>query len=246
VLDELSRHRVAGEPVHADVWGARGFPDHLEAIEGLIVFLVVVIVYMALRLEARCPAPASSACSTTSPSRRASTPSSVRGHARDGVAILTILGYSLYDTVVVFDKIKRTSSCPPTSRSRYRQLANDAMTRPSCGRSTLAVDAAAGREPAFVEASSSAPNTARPGPGPFVGIASGPTRPSSWRRVAVDHEGEGARYAALAAAKARPPAPTEGGGKACGKASRQAGCEAKGRPAADVWGSPSQSLRQAG
>jgi preprotein translocase subunit SecF len=45
------------------------------------------------------------------------------------VAILTILGYSLYDTVVVFDKIKENVILPSNARKSYRQIANDAMNQ---------------------------------------------------------------------------------------------------------------------
>jgi preprotein translocase subunit SecF len=45
------------------------------------------------------------------------------------VAVLTILGYSLYDTVVVFDKIKENVVLPSNARKSYRQIANDAMNQ---------------------------------------------------------------------------------------------------------------------
>jgi len=46
------------------------------------------------------------------------------------VALLTILGYSLYDTVVVFDKLEeQTNTYAATGRMTYRQAANLALNQ---------------------------------------------------------------------------------------------------------------------
>src|SRR5207244_9267635 len=101
-----------------------------KAIEGLIVFLVVVIIYMALRLEAKMSGAGIVALLHDLAITAGIyaivgfqvTPATV-------VAVLTILGYSLYDTVVVFDKIKANVILPSNARKSYRQIANDALNQ---------------------------------------------------------------------------------------------------------------------
>jgi preprotein translocase subunit SecF len=132
VLDALSK--TTGTPVNqisADVVGSTwGSQITSKAIEGLIVFLVVVIIYMALRLEAKMSGAGIIALLHDLAITAGIyaivgfevTPATV-------VAVLTILGYSLYDTVVVFDKIKENVILPSNARKSYRQLANDAMNQ---------------------------------------------------------------------------------------------------------------------
>ena len=132
VLDALSK--VTGAPVNqisADVVGSTwGSQITSKAIEGLIVFLVVVIIYMALRLEAKMSGAGIIALLHDLAITAGIyaivgfevTPATV-------VAVLTILGYSLYDTVVVFDKIKENVILPSNAKKSYRQLANDAMNQ---------------------------------------------------------------------------------------------------------------------
>jgi len=45
------------------------------------------------------------------------------------IAVLTILGYSLYDTVVVFDKIKENVALPSNAKKTYGQIANESMNQ---------------------------------------------------------------------------------------------------------------------
>jgi preprotein translocase subunit SecF len=46
------------------------------------------------------------------------------------IALLTILGYSLYDTVVIFDRVKeRTSGLSAAGRVTYTEAANDALNQ---------------------------------------------------------------------------------------------------------------------
>ena len=45
------------------------------------------------------------------------------------IAVLTILGYSLYDTVVVFDKIKENVALPSSAKKTYGQIANESMNQ---------------------------------------------------------------------------------------------------------------------
>ena len=132
VLDALST--TTGTPVNqisADVVGSTwGSQITSKAIEGLIVFLVVVIIYMALRLETKMSGAGIIALLHDLAITAGIyaivgfevTPATV-------VAVLTILGYSLYDTVVVFDKIKENVILPSNARKSYRQIANDAMNQ---------------------------------------------------------------------------------------------------------------------
>ncbi|AXV06392.1 Protein-export membrane protein SecF [Euzebya pacifica] len=100
-----------------------------QAIRGLIVFLVLVIAYITFRFEWRM---AVSAVLTLLHDVIITvglyaligftvSPSTV-------IAILTILGYSLYDTVVVFDRITEDSEkLTSVSTTSYGQLANGAL-----------------------------------------------------------------------------------------------------------------------
>ncbi|MEA2589485.1 MAG: preprotein translocase subunit SecD [Actinomycetota bacterium] len=132
VLDTLSK--TTGTPatqVSVDVVGSKwGSQITSKAVEGLIVFLIVVIIYMAFRLEAKMSGAGIIALLHDLAITAGIyaivgfevTPATV-------VAVLTILGYSLYDTVVVFDKIKENVVLPSNARKSYRQIANDAMNQ---------------------------------------------------------------------------------------------------------------------
>ncbi|HVM11325.1 MAG TPA: protein translocase subunit SecF [Actinomycetota bacterium] len=100
--------------VNAQVIGPRwGEQISRKALQGLIIFLVVVSIYIAMRFEWKMSVAAITALFhdliiTTgiySLSGREVTPETV-------IAILTILGYSLYDTVVIFDKIRDNAASP--------------------------------------------------------------------------------------------------------------------------------------
>ncbi|HEX9891188.1 MAG TPA: protein translocase subunit SecF [Actinomycetota bacterium] len=81
-----------------------------KALQGLIIFLIVVSIYIAFRFEWKMAAAAIVAlfhdltitAGVYALVGREVTPETV-------IAILTILGYSLYDTVVIFDKIKENA-----------------------------------------------------------------------------------------------------------------------------------------
>lgn len=100
-----------------------------QALRGLIVFLVLVGLYIALRFEWRM---AVSALVTLAHDVIITvgiyalvgfsvTPASV-------IALLTILGYSLYDTVIVFDRIREdTARMGSTSTRTYGELANESL-----------------------------------------------------------------------------------------------------------------------
>ena len=101
-----------------------------KAIRGLIVFLIVVILYMSWRLETKMAFSGIIAllhdlvitAGIYAITGLQVTPDTV-------IAILTILGYSLYDTVVVFDKIKENVVLPSNSKKPYDVIANESMNQ---------------------------------------------------------------------------------------------------------------------
>jgi preprotein translocase subunit SecF len=102
-----------------------------KAVEGLIVFLVLVMIYIAFRFEPKMAAAAIIAlfhdllitAGIYSLVGFEVTPATV-------IAILTILGFSLYDTVVVFDKVREnTAGLVIAGRKTYTQAANEAVNQ---------------------------------------------------------------------------------------------------------------------
>jgi preprotein translocase subunit SecF len=102
-----------------------------KAIESLIIFLVAIVIYLSLRYEWKMAAAAIIALIhdliiTTGIYALVGfdvSPSTVIG-------LLTILGYSLYDTVVVFDKVREnTAPIAGGSRYTYAQAANLAVNQ---------------------------------------------------------------------------------------------------------------------
>ncbi len=102
-----------------------------KAIEALIIFFIVVAAYISLRFEPKMAAAAFIAMihdvlvaiGIYSIFGFQVTPDTV-------VAILTILGYSLYDTVVVFDRVRdNTRGIGSSGRMTYPQLINLSMNQ---------------------------------------------------------------------------------------------------------------------
>jgi preprotein translocase subunit SecF len=81
-----------------------------KALQGLIVFLIAVVLYISVRFEPKMAASAIIAlihdlilaAGVYSITGFVVTPSTV-------IALLTVLGYSLYDTIVVFDKVEENT-----------------------------------------------------------------------------------------------------------------------------------------
>jgi preprotein translocase subunit SecF len=102
-----------------------------KALEALIIFLVVIVIYLSVAFEWKMAVAAFVALMhdilitvgvyaligfTVSPT--------------SVIGLLTILGYSLYDTVVVFDKVRENTAGLATSeRSTYTQAANLALNQ---------------------------------------------------------------------------------------------------------------------
>ena len=102
-----------------------------KAIEALIAFLVVIVIYLSIAFELRMAIAAFVALLhdlviTTGIYALAGfqvSPATVIG-------LLTILGYSLYDTVVVFDKVREnTAGLLGGARTTYSQAANLALNQ---------------------------------------------------------------------------------------------------------------------
>ena len=102
-----------------------------KAIEALIAFLIVIVIYLSIAFEWRMAASAFVALAHD-------IVITVGVYALTGfqvspatiIGLLTILGYSLYDTVVVFDKVREnTASILGTRKSNYSQAANLALNQ---------------------------------------------------------------------------------------------------------------------
>jgi preprotein translocase subunit SecF len=102
-----------------------------KAVQALIAFLIVIVIYLSIAFEWKMAAAALIALAhdivitigVYALLHFQVSPASVIG-------LLTILGYSLYDTVVVFDKVREnTAGLLGTSRSTYSQAANQALNQ---------------------------------------------------------------------------------------------------------------------
>jgi preprotein translocase subunit SecF len=127
--------RKAGIPVdqinETDVGPTWGATISRKMITGLIVFLVLVSLYITLRFEWKMALGALGALLhdliiTTGVFAlvgREVTPETV-------IAILTILGYSLYDTVVIYDKVKEnTESTALIAQNTYSGVVNISLNQ---------------------------------------------------------------------------------------------------------------------
>lgn len=109
-------------------WG-RQISD--KALRGLIVFLVLVTIYISVRFEPKMAVGAIAALFHDLLATAgiyallgiAVTPATV-------IALLTLLGYSLYDTVVVFDKIRENvGASGSTGRQSYTDVVNESVNK---------------------------------------------------------------------------------------------------------------------
>jgi preprotein translocase subunit SecF len=101
------------------------------AIKALIAFLIVIVIYLSIAFEWRMAAAAFVALAHD-------IVITIGVYALTGfqvspatvIGLLTILGYSLYDTVVVFDKVREnTAPILGTRKSNYSQAANLALNQ---------------------------------------------------------------------------------------------------------------------
>ncbi|WP_250284385.1 MULTISPECIES: protein translocase subunit SecF [unclassified Frankia] len=124
------RFEVAPTDIDISTVGASwGSTITSKALQGLAVFLVLVMVYLSVRFEWKMAAAAMAALvhdlavtmGVYSLVGFQVTPSTV-------IALLAILGFSLYDTVVVFDRVREnTAGMSTASRRTYAEATNDAL-----------------------------------------------------------------------------------------------------------------------
>jgi preprotein translocase subunit SecF len=123
----VERNAVSTESIGSK-WGST---VSRKAVIALLVFLVVVVIYVSLRMEFKMAVAALVAllhdliitAGIFALARFEVTPATV-------IALLTILGYSLYDTVVVFDKVREnTGPLTAMSRTTYSQATNLAVNQ---------------------------------------------------------------------------------------------------------------------
>jgi preprotein translocase subunit SecF len=126
-LAGVERNQVSTENIGSK-WGST---VSRKAVIALLVFLVVVTIYVSLRMEFKMAVAALVAllhdliitAGIFALARFEVTPATV-------IALLTILGYSLYDTVVVFDKVREnTGALTAMSRTTYSQATNLAVNQ---------------------------------------------------------------------------------------------------------------------
>jgi preprotein translocase subunit SecF len=135
----LAIQRAIAEKFHINVgnisiqtvgssWGSQ---VSQKALEALIAFLVVIVIYLSIAFEWRMAAAAFVALAHD-------IVITIGVYALTGfqvspatvIGLLTILGYSLYDTVVVFDKVREnTAPILGTRKSNYSEAANLALNQ---------------------------------------------------------------------------------------------------------------------
>ncbi|MGI8678680.1 MAG: protein translocase subunit SecF [Jatrophihabitans sp.] len=115
----------------SSIGSAWGHDTSINALKGLIIFLIAVTIYIALRYQWRMAAGGIGAlifdllttAGIYSIIGFEVTPSTI-------VGLLTILGFSLYDTVVVYDKVAENSKdILAGSRTTYSEAANLAVNQ---------------------------------------------------------------------------------------------------------------------
>lgn len=124
-------HIAANDVNVTDVGPKWGAQITAKAVRALIIFFLVVTLFLSIRLEPKMAGAAFVAlvhdllvtAGIYSLTGIEVTPATV-------IALLTILGYSLYDTVVIFDRVKeRTAQLSAAGRTTYSAAANDALNQ---------------------------------------------------------------------------------------------------------------------
>jgi len=115
----------------SDVGASWGKQVTKKALQGLVLFLIAVIIYISIRFEPKMAAAAIIAlihdlllaAGVYSVLGFVVTPSTI-------IALLTVLGYSLYDTIVVFDKVEEnTRGLAGRSTQTYSEAAELAVNQ---------------------------------------------------------------------------------------------------------------------
>ncbi|MBW3589126.1 MAG: protein translocase subunit SecD [Actinobacteria bacterium] len=122
---------VGSEPIEVNIeavgekWGQQ---ITVKSLRGLAIFLALMVIYLTMRLEFKMAGSALVAllhdlvitAGVYALVGFEVTPATV-------IATLTIMGYSLYDTVVVFDKIKENAGLPAYGRKGFGEIVNDSV-----------------------------------------------------------------------------------------------------------------------
>ena len=127
-IEEVSGAQETGFDFVGPVWGER---ITRQAIEALIVFLIVVVLYITFRLEFRM-AVASIVALVHDILITVGIYALVGFNVSPAtvIALLTILGYSLYDSVIVFDRVKENAiNLGDPGLRTYPELVNASMNQ---------------------------------------------------------------------------------------------------------------------
>ncbi len=127
-----SEFKVTSEQISpSNVGPAWGKQVTNKALQGLVLFMIAVIIYISIRFEPKMAAAAIVAlvhdliltAGIYSLTQFVVSPSTV-------IALLTVLGYSLYDTIVVFDKVEEnTRGLAGRSTQTYSEAAELAVNQ---------------------------------------------------------------------------------------------------------------------
>ncbi len=124
----LTGHNPVSRTFVGPTWGSQ---ISQKALEGLIAFLIAIVIYLSIAFEWKMAAAALVALAHD-------IVITIGVYALTGfqvspatvIGLLTILGYSLYDTVVVFDKVREnTAGLVGTRKSTYTSAANLALNQ---------------------------------------------------------------------------------------------------------------------
>ncbi|HEX9124717.1 MAG TPA: protein translocase subunit SecF [Actinomycetota bacterium] len=133
LIDELAKQAgVSPSDINrTDVGPTFGSEISKKAVQGLIVVLIAITLYITLRFEWKMAIGAMAALvhdvlitiGVYALVGREVTPATI-------IAVLTILGYSLYDTVVIFDKIKENTESPAMlAKDTYGGVVNTSLNQ---------------------------------------------------------------------------------------------------------------------
>ncbi len=133
LIDDLAKQAgvTATDISRTDIGPSWGSEISRKALEGLIVVLIAISIYIAFRFEWKMAVGAMVAmlhdviitAGVYALTGREVTPATV-------IAILTILGYSLYDTVVIYDRIKENTESPAMlAKDTYSGVVNTSLNQ---------------------------------------------------------------------------------------------------------------------
>jgi len=127
-----TKYRIPQNAINeSDVGASWGKQVTNKALQGLVLFLIAVIIYISIRFEPKMAVAAIVAlihdliltAGIYSITHFVVTPATV-------IALLTVLGYSLYDTIVVFDKVEEnTRGLAGRSTQTYSEAAELAVNQ---------------------------------------------------------------------------------------------------------------------